>query len=66
MLKKPELILGNIPEAQLGNLIKVLTVFGTILNNHKIYDKNIESKIKNYLFSLQSLPLFANNSQNIW
>jgi hypothetical protein len=66
MLNKPELILGNVPEAQLANLIKVLSVFGVILNNHKIYDKNIEAKIKTYLFSLQSLPLFTNNNQHIW
>jgi hypothetical protein len=66
MLNKPELILGNVPEAQLSNLIKLLSVFGTILNNHKIYDKNIQEKIKTYLFTLQSLPLFTINTQHIW
>lgn len=66
MLNKPELILGTTPEAQLPNLIKLLSVYGTILHNHKIYDDNIKSKMKNYLFSLQSLPLFTANNDNIW
>lgn len=66
MLNKPELILGTTPESQLPNLIRLLSVFGTILNNHKIYDDKIKQKIKNYLYGLQSLPLFTANSDSIW
>jgi hypothetical protein len=66
MINKPELILGSGPETQLVNLTKVLSIYGTILNNHKLYNDNIKLKMKAHLVSLQSLPLFTANNDQIW
>lgn len=66
MLNKPELILGTAPEAQLGQLIKVLSTYGSILNNQKLFNDSIKQKIKTHLFSLQSSPLFSSNQDQIW
>lgn len=66
MLNKPELILGTAPEYQLQNLIKVLHVYGTILNNHKLFNETIKNKMKTHIYSLQSLPLFSANNEHIW
>lgn len=62
MLNKPEFILGNVPEQQLQNLIKVLHNYGVILNNHKLYNETIKNKMKSHVFTLNNLPLFAQNS----
>ena len=66
MLNKPELILGTTPESQITNLAKVLSIYGSILNNHKIYNDSVKLKMKNHVFSLQSSPIFAGNQEQIW
>ena len=66
MLNKPELILGTAPEGQLTQLIKVLSTYGSILNNQKLFNDAIKKKMKTHLFGLQSSPLFASNQDNIW
>lgn len=66
MINKPELILGNAPESQLPNLVKVLSTLGSILNNQKLFNDSIKQKVKSFLFSLQSNPLFTGNQDNIW
>lgn len=66
MLNKPELLLGSAPESQLPILAKVLSVYGHILNNHKIYNDEIKNKIKLHLNNLKAFPLFVNNQDQIW
>ena len=66
MLNKPKLILGTAPEGQLAQLIKVLSTYGSILNNQKLFNDAIKQKIKTHLFSLQSSALFTSNQDQIW
>ncbi len=67
MLNKPELILGNGDVNQkLTNLVKTLSILGTILNNHKIYNDDVKNKIKNYVLSLRQNGLFVDNYDKIW
>jgi hypothetical protein len=47
-------------------LTKVLSIYGTLLNNHKLYNDNIKLKMKSHVISLQSFPLFTSNQQQIW
>lgn len=67
LLNKPELILGNGDVNQkLANLVRTLSILGTILNNHKIYNDDVKNKIKNYVLSLRQNGLFVDNYDKIW
>jgi hypothetical protein len=66
MLNKPVLVLGETPESQLANLTKVLSIYGAILNNHKIYNDAVKLKMKQHINSLQSNAIFTANQQHIW
>lgn len=66
MLNKDTLILGTTPESRLLNIIKVLSVYGDLLSNAKIYNDQIKNKIKEHLIRINNDELFKSNIQNIW
>ena len=51
---------------KLANLVRTLSILGTILNNHKIYNDDVKNKIKNYVLSLRQNSLFVENYDKIW
>ncbi len=66
MLNKDSLVLGENPETRLQNIVRVLSVFGDLLSNAKIYNDSIKIKIKEYLLRINNDELFKVNIANIW
>lgn len=66
MLNRDALILGDSNESRLQNIVRVLTVFGDLLSNSKIYNDSIKNKIKEYLVKVNNDELFKANIQAIW
>ena len=66
MLNKDSLVLGENPEIRLQNILRVLSVFGDLLSNAKIYNDSIKIKIKEYLLRINNDELFKVNIANIW
>lgn len=54
MLNKDSLILGDSNESRLQNIVRVLSVFGDLLSNAKIYNDIIKKKIKEYLAKINN------------
>jgi hypothetical protein len=46
MLQKDGLILGDSNESRLQNVVRVLSVYGDLLSNAKIYNDSVKQKIK--------------------
>ena len=66
MLNKDSLVLGENHESRLQNIVRVLSVYGDLLSNAKIYNDSIKSKIKEYLLRINNDELFKVNIANIW
>ena len=66
MLNKDSLVLGENHETRLQNIVRVLSVFGDLLSNAKIYNDSIKIKIKEYLLRINNDELFKVNIANIW
>ncbi len=54
MLNKDSLVLGENHEIRLQNIVRVLSVFGDLLSNAKIYNDSIKIKIKEYLLRINN------------
>lgn len=54
MLNRDALILGDANDSRLQNVVKVLSVFGDLLSNAKIYNDAIKNKIKEYLVKINN------------
>ena len=54
MLNKDVLILGNSNDSRLLNIVRVLSVYGDLLSNSKIYNDSVKSKIKEYLLRVNN------------
>lgn len=54
MLNRDALILGDNNESRLQNVVRVLSVFGDLLSNAKIYNDSIKNKIKEYLVKVNN------------
>jgi hypothetical protein len=65
-LNKDTWVLGNETNERLQNIVRVLSVFGDLLSNAKIYNDSIKNKIKNYLLVVNQNELFQANIQSIW
>lgn len=52
MLSKPEYILGSSEHEQVVGLHKVLSIYGQVLNNQKIYNEDVKIKMKSHILSL--------------
>lgn len=55
MINKPELIIG---EDKIAGLNKVLSIYGEITGNKKLYNDAVESKIKAHLAILKGDVFF--------
>ena len=66
MINRPEFILGTTENDQVSGLHKVLAIYGSILNNQKIYNADVKAKIKQHILSLQTNSLFMHNKDKIW
>ena len=65
-MNKDTWVLGNETNERLQNIVRVLSVFGDLLSNAKIYNDSIKNKIKNYLLVVNQNELFQANIQSIW
>lgn len=54
MLNRDALVLGDNSESRLQNVVRVLSVFGDLLSNAKIYNDSIKNKIKEYLVKVNN------------
>jgi hypothetical protein len=63
MLMKADLILGT---DKINNLKKVLTIYGEITGNKKLYNETVAIKIKQHIGLLQGDQLFAPHLAEIW
>lgn len=54
MLNRDALVLGDNNESRLQNVVRVLSVFGDLLSNAKIYNDSIKNKIKEYLVKVNN------------
>lgn len=54
MLNRDTLILGDNNESRFQNVVRVLTVFGDLLSNAKIYNDSVKNKIKEYLVKVNN------------
>ena len=61
MMKKPEWILGSSENDQVGSFHKVLSIYGQILNNQKIYNEKVKIAMKQHIQTLETNSLFMNN-----
>lgn len=55
MLSKPEIILE---EQKVANMTKVLMIYAEVVGNAKLYNKDVEAKIKTHVKSMQTDPFF--------
>ena len=65
-MNKDTWVLGNETNERLQNIVRVLSVFGDLLSNAKIYNDSIKNKIKNYLLVVNQNELFQANIQSSW
>jgi len=66
MLNKDSLMLGDTNDRRLQNITRVLSVYGDLLSNAKIYNDAVKNKIKEYLMRINNNELFKVNIQGIW
>ncbi len=65
-MNKDTLILGDTNDSRLQNVVKILSVFGDLLSNAKIYNDSVKNKIKEILVKINNEELFKANIQAIW
>jgi hypothetical protein len=58
--------LGDTNDSRLQNVVKILSVFGDLLSNAKIYNDSVKNKIKEILVKINNEELFKANIQAIW
>lgn len=58
--------MGDTNDSRLQNVVKVLSVFGDLLSNAKIYNDSVKNKIKEILAKINNEELFKANIQAIW
>jgi len=59
-------MLGDTNDRRLQNITRVLSVYGDLLSNAKIYNDAVKNKIKEYLMRINNNELFKVNIQGIW
>ena len=63
MTSQPDYILGN---EIIENTQKVLSIYGEITGNKKLYDEKIAAKIKAHILAMQGDSFFNENIGKIW
>jgi hypothetical protein len=63
MVSSPDFILGA---NRLEGINKVLSIYGEITGNKKLYNETVAAKLKQHLQMINSDPFFSQNSQHIW
>lgn len=63
MQQQPSLILGT---DKVGNIQKVLDIYGEITGNKKLYNDVVEKKIKEHILVMQADAFFKENIAAIW
>ena len=63
MLTQPDLILGN---DKVAGLHRVLSIYGDITGNKKLYNDAIAKKLKDHVSQLKGDPFFNENIGQIW
>lgn len=63
MREKPELIIGS---NKLSGIQKVLSIYGDITGNKKLYNEAIAAKLKEQVSLLKGDPFFQENASAIW
>lgn len=63
MTSRPDFILG---ENRLEGIKKVLSIYGEITGNKKLYNETVATKLKQHIQALNADPFFSQNVQQIW
>jgi hypothetical protein len=66
MQNNPTVLIGDDEPSQVAGLQKVLSVYGNILVNGKIYNDEIKKQMKAHVLSLQNVPVFMAHRDQIW
>lgn len=66
MQTNPTILINEDEPSQVAGLRRILSIYGSILNNIKIHNDEIKKQIKAHMLSLQNVPVFMANRDQIW